>query len=168
MHAITTSDRLVLREVTPEDASFMNDLLNSPGFLRYIGDRGVRSDEDASKFIEEKYRAAYTQHGYGLWVVEIGDGTPVGICGFVKRDHFECPDLGFAFLPEHSRKGYGYEAAGAAMAYGRETLHFEKVLAITTPDNTASIGLLEKLGFKFESLVDTPTGEMVRLFSFNY
>jgi ribosomal-protein-alanine N-acetyltransferase len=168
MDHIATTDRLLLREVTVEDAAFMNRLLNSPGFLQYIGDRNVRTEEDAANFIEDRYRASYSQHGYGLWTVATKDGVPVGICGFVKRDHFELPDLGFAFLPEHSRKGYGYESAAAAMSYGQEKLGFSKVLAITTLDNIASIGLLEKLGFKFESLTDTPTGERVRLFSFTY
>src|SRR4051794_1075169 len=102
MNTITATERLTLREINSGDAAFTNELLNSPGFLRYIGDRDVRTDEDAARFIEEKYRASYTQHGYGLWVAETLEGTPVGICGFVKRDHFELPDIGFAFLPEYA------------------------------------------------------------------
>lgn len=166
---ILETERLSLRELEAgRDAGFINDLLNSPKFIQHIGDRGVRGVEDAAKFIDERYRASYREHGYGLWVVDLHDGTPVGMCGFVRRDFLDAPDIGFAFLPEHERRGYGYESAAATMKYGHETLGFDKVLAITSLDNEASIGLLEKLGFKFESLTETPTGETIRLFAFTY
>lgn len=168
MDQILATPRLVLREIVEEDAAFANELLNSPGFLKYIGDRGVRSDADAAAFINERYRASYRQHGYGLWVVDsLEEGRPVGLCGFVKRDYFEHPDLGFAYLPGDCRKGYGYEAARATMNYGRETLGFEKVLAITSLDNHASMGLLTKLGFGDEGVIE-PQEEKLRLFSYEY
>jgi ribosomal-protein-alanine N-acetyltransferase len=167
MATIVETERLILRELTADDASFINTLLNTPKFLKYIGDRNVRSDDDARGFITDRYIRAYATNGYGLWAVEKPDGTPVGMCGFVKRDYFDLPDIGFAFLPEHERKGYGYESAAASMKYGQERLGFTDVLAITSPDNDASIRLLEKLGFTDEGIIK-PQGEKLRLFSYAY
>ncbi|MFL6373750.1 MAG: GNAT family N-acetyltransferase [Pyrinomonadaceae bacterium] len=167
MTTILETERLVLRELTAEDAPFINALLNSPKFLAYIGDRNVRSDEDARDFIINKYVVSYHSNGYGLWAVVTHDGAAVGMCGFVKRDYFDEPDIGFAFLPEHERKGYGYESAAATMKYGRETLGFTKLLAITSLDNDASVGLLRKLGFVDNGIVE-PQGEKLRLFSYTY
>jgi ribosomal-protein-alanine N-acetyltransferase len=149
------------------DDAFVVALLNTPKFLQYIGDRGVRSDEDARAFIDTRYRVSYRDHGYGLWTVETKDGVPVGMCGFVKRDYLDEPDIGFALLPEHERRGYGYESAAAAMNYGRETLGFTKVLAITSLDNDASVALLAKLGFTDNGIIE-PQGEKLRLFSYTY
>ena len=165
---ILETKRLFLRELEAErDAAFVNELLNTPKFLKYIGDRNVRSDEDAAKFIHERYRASYRDHGYGLWAVETLEGVSVGMCGFVKRDYFDDPDVGFAFLPEHERNGYGYESAAATMMHGRDRLGFTKVLAITSLDNDASVGLLTKLGFTDDGVIE-PQGEKLRLFSFAY
>ena len=166
MTQITETERLVIREIEESDAAFMNALLNSPGFLKYIGDRGVRSDEDARRFISERYRKSYADNGYGLYAVLLKDNlVPVGMCGFVRRDTLPGPDLGFAFLPEHEGKGYGQESSIAVLRYGREELGFERVLAITTLDNRASIRLLEKLGFTLEKKMDGPDGERLNVFS---
>lgn len=147
------------------DAEFIFSLLSSPKFIKYIGDRGVRSVSEAATFIETRYRQSYRDHGFGLYtVVTRSDQTPVGICGFVKRDNFVIPDIGFAFLPEHERKGFGFESAAALMLYGEESLGFSEVLAITTPDNDASGNLLLKLGFEFDGLTDMPNGETLRLY----
>ena len=167
MTTILETERLSLRELIADDAVFINTLLNTPKFLKYIGDRNVRSDEDAREFIVNRYAASYTTNGYGLWALETADGTTVGICGFVKRDYFDEPDIGFAFLPEHEGKGYGYESATAVMQYGREKLGFTKVLAITSLDNDASVGLLNKLGFADDGVIE-PQGEKLRLFSYTY
>lgn len=147
------------------DAAFVNELLNAPKFLKYIGDRGVRSNADAAIFIEERYRQSYRDHGYGLYTVEsLSAGTPVGISGFVRRETLPGPDLGFAFLPEFERKGYGFESAAATLSYGRDALGFDEVLAITSVDNDASARLLEKLGFAFQREIKTG-GETLKLFS---
>jgi ribosomal-protein-alanine N-acetyltransferase len=167
MTTILQTERLVLRELTVGDAAFINALLNSKKFLKYIGDRNVKSDEDARNFIVDRYMASYKMNGYGLWAVETNDGTPVGMCGFVKRDYFDEPDIGFAFLPEHERNGYGFESAAAAMRYGREKLGFTKVLAITSLDNDASVGLLRKVGFTDDGIIE-PQGEKLRVFSYTY
>lgn len=165
---ILETDRLVLRELEPErDAAFVNELLNSPKFLKYIGDRNVRSDEDAARFIDERYRASYRDHGYGLYAVDLKGGPAVGMCGFVKRAYLEHADIGFAFLPEHEGRGYGFESATAMMDHGRSFHGFTNVFAITSLDNEASAGLLTKLGFADDGVIE-PENEKLRLFSFAY
>jgi [ribosomal protein S5]-alanine N-acetyltransferase len=163
---ILETERLILREIdSAVDAEFIFELLNSPKFLKFIGDRGVRSVEDARSFIENRYRASYCEHGYGLYVVESKEGHfSIGMCGFVKRDTLPGPDLGFAFLPEFESKGYGYESAAAVMRYGSEKFGFTQVLAITSQDNDVSVKLLEKLGFRFDQIFTTPEGEDLKLF----
>lgn len=163
---IVETDRLILREIDSAiDAEFIFELLNTPKFLKYIGDRGVRSVEQASDFIEKRYRQSYRDHGYGLYTVEQkSDNIPVGVCGFVKRDHFEFPDVGFAFLPEFEGHGYGFESANAVLDFGHNKLDFSKVMAITSQDNHVSVKLLTKLGFNFDRIFQTPEGEDVKLF----
>lgn len=163
---ILTTERLLIRELDAEaDANFINRLLNSEKFIKYIGDRNVRSLEDARDFIRDRYRKSYEDHGYGLYCVELKDsGTPVGMCGFVRRDTLPGPDIGFSFLPEFEGKGYGFESAEAMMRYGRERLGFSTVLAITTLDNEASGRLLGKIGFAFDKTIETPEGETLKLF----
>ncbi len=167
MTKILETERLSLREFVADDAAFINVLINSPKFLKYIGDRGVRSNDDAREFIASRLAASYTANGYGLWAVETKDGTPVGMCGFVKRDYFDGPDIGFAFLPEHERQGHGYESAAATLKYGQKMLGFTKVLAITSLHNDASVVLLNKLGFIDDGIIE-PQGEKLRLFSYTY
>lgn len=167
MTKILETERLLLREFVADDAAFINELINSPKFLKYIGDRGVRSVDDARDFIASRLAASYITNGYGLWAVETKDGTPVGMCGFVKRDYFDEPDIGFAFLPEQERQGYGYEAATATLKYGQEALGFTTVLAITSLSNDASVGLLKKLGCVDKGIIE-PQGEKLRLFSYTY
>lgn len=168
MHVHET-ERLILREMDASaDAEFILELLNSPKFIRYIGDRGVRTVEESALFIENRYRQSYREHGFGLYTVELkSDATPVGICGFIKRDNLDHPDLGFAFLPEHERKGFGIASAAACLTYGCETLGLARVLAITTHDNIASIRLLEKLGFSETGNFISTDGETLRMFEYS-
>lgn len=162
---ILETERLVIRELdSAVDAETIFELLNTPKFLRYIGDRGVRSVEEARDFIENRYRQSYRDHGYGLYAVELKDGTAIGMCGFVRRDTLPGPDIGFAFLPEFEGQGYGVESAAAMMEYGREVLGFGEVLAITSLDNHASGHLLEKLGFRFVEEISSG-GEKLRLYA---
>jgi RimJ/RimL family protein N-acetyltransferase len=154
--AILETERLTLRELDKTcDSTFVFELLNTPKFLEYIGDRKVRSRDDAADFIENKYAASYREHGYGLYAVDLKQsGMPVGICGFVRRDTLPGPDLGFAFLPEFERQGFGIESGEAVMKYGREKLGFTDVYAITSLDNDASSRLLEKLRFEFQEFIE--------------
>ncbi|MEQ1603569.1 MAG: GNAT family N-acetyltransferase [Pyrinomonadaceae bacterium] len=161
---ILQTTRLNVRELnSASDAEFICALLNTPKFIKYIGDRGVRTADDAAAFIDDRYRQSYRDHGYGLYAVELKDGTRIGMCGFVRRDTLPGPDIGFAFLPEFERRGFGYESAAAMMKYGHDAFGFTTVYAITSPDNDASGSLLEKLGFTFDKLI--PSGdETVKLF----
>ena len=147
------------------DAEFIFELLNTPKFLKYIGDRGVRSVKQARDFIENRYRQSYREHGFGLYTVELkNEHIPIGLCGFVSRDTLPAPDLGFAFLPDFEGKGYGFESASAILRFGRERLGFTQVLAITSQANDDSVKLLEKLGFRFDRVFTTPDGEDLKLF----
>lgn len=161
------TERLVLREITVDDSEFILDLLNQPKYLQYIGDKGVRTVEDAATFIENLVRKSYRDNGYGHYIVRLRDDpTPMGTCGYVRRDLLPDPDIGFAFLPQFERKGYAFESADAVLKYGREVLDFKRVLAITTPDNESSGRLLEKLGFTFDRLIKPAAGdEELKLFS---
>ena len=168
---ILETERLILREIVESDAEFIFALLNQPSFIKYIGDRNVRTIEQAREFIENRYRQSYREHGFGLYAVELKSEIPnpksqIGICGFVKRDSLPDADIGFAFLPQFCGKGYALESANAVMKYGRDVLGLARVLAITSQDNESSGRLLEKIGFKFESLIKMPPDtEELKLFS---
>ena len=161
------TERLVLRRLTTKDAAFILELLNDPAFLRYIGDKGVRTHADACRYIETGPMASYERHGFGLYRVELKDGgEPIGMCGLLKRDYLPDVDIGFALLPAHRSKGYTLEAAAAVLAHATDTLGLKRVLAITSPDNVASIGLLERLGFRFERMARPAENEPeVKVFS---
>ena len=167
MNLITETERLVIREMDSSvDAEFVFAILNSPKFIKYIGDRGVRSIEEAAVFINEQYRQSYIDHGFGLYtVLQKTAATQIGMCGFVKRPHLDHADLGFAFLPEFERQGYGFESASSMLNYGKIELEFSSVYAITSLDNEASGNLLEKLGFGFDGVEAMPDGESLKVFS---
>ena len=163
---ILETERLVLRRVSSDDAEFILELLNQPSFLRYIGDKGVRTTEDAVRYIQTGPVASYERFGFGLYLVELKETrVPIGMCGLLKRDTLPDADVGFAFLPDYWSQGYAFEAASGVMQYGREVLGLRRIVAITSLDNDASIRLLEKIGLKFEGLI-TPSEELgeVRLF----
>ena len=151
---ILDTDRLALRELNPQDAAFILELVNEPAWLQYIGDRGIRTLEAARDYLLKGPIAMYARHGFGLWLVELRDGqTPVGICGLIKRDALDDIDLGLAFLASYRRKGYAYEAARTTMLYARSVLGVRRLAAITSLDNEGSRRLLEKLGFIFERTI---------------
>ncbi len=157
---ILETKRTILREVAADDAEFILDLLNQPSFIKYIGDRNVRTISEARDYIENRFRESYKQFGFGMWAVELKEtGTPVGICGFVKRDFLPDADIGFAFLPQFCSQGYAFESANASMNYGRDILGLLRVVAITSQDNESSGRLLEKINFKFERLIKLPHSE---------
>ncbi|QPC45631.1 GNAT family N-acetyltransferase [Mangrovibacillus cuniculi] len=144
---IFETERLAIRFITEEDASFLWNLLKDPTWVKYIGDKGFTSVEEVKQYIQDGFILMYATYGHGLYVVEQKDsGKPVGICGIVKRIGLEHPDLGFAFLSEFQGKGYGFEASQATLKYGKDFLKMKKILAITTRGNVASARVLEKLG----------------------
>ena len=165
--ALLETARLTLRLLTEDDAPFMLELLNEPSFIRNIGDRGVRTIEEARDYIALGPIASYARFGFGLYLVELtAPPASIGICGILKRDQLPEPDIGFAFLPSYWSKGYAWEAASAVKAYARDTLAFPRLLAIANPSNASSIRLLEKLGFTFTSLMTlTPEADEVKLYS---
>jgi RimJ/RimL family protein N-acetyltransferase len=148
------TERLVLTHLADRDAEFIRGLLNEPSFIRYIGDRGVRTADDARRYIQDGPVAGYARYGYGLLRVGLkADDTPIGICGVLKRDTLPEPDLGFSLLPAWWSKGYANEAASAVIQQARGPLRLGRILAITSVDNESSIRLLGKLGFQFERMI---------------
>lgn len=166
---ILQTERLVLREMLPQDAEFILELLNQPSYRRFIGDKGVRDLLGAENFIENVIRKSYRDNGYGHYLVRLKDHeTPLGVCGFMNREMLDHPDIGFAFLTRNEGNGYAREAASGVLKYGREQLNIRRVVAITTRDNERSGRLLEKIGLKFDRLFDTPEGESLKLFTVNF
>ena len=150
---VLETERLVLRRLTLNDAPFIVELLNEPSFLRFIGDRGVRNIQDARHYLLKGPITSYEKHGFGLNLVFLRDsGDSIGICGLLKRDTLPDVDVGFAFLPTHWRKGYAAESASAILTHGRRAFGLRRIVAITSPDNVASIGVLEKIGLKFVAM----------------
>ena len=166
---VLETERLILRHLSLEDAEFILDLLNQPSFLRYIGDKGVRTPDDARAYILNGPMASYEQFGFGLFLTELKDARiPIGICGLLKRETLDDVDVGFAFLPAFWKQGYAFESATAVMAYGRDVLGLDRIVAITSPDNDASIKVLNKLGLRFERMIRlTEDAPEVRLFISN-
>jgi len=162
---ILETARLRLRTLSVDDAEFILELLNDPGFLRYIGDKKVRTAADARDYILRGPIDSYARHGFGLYLVELKDSRePIGICGLLKRDWLEDPDIGFAFLARFTSVGFGYESATAVLAFARRTCGLSRVAAITSPDNVASIGLLTRLGFRLERDATSSEGDQVKIF----
>ncbi|WP_080057801.1 GNAT family N-acetyltransferase [Spirosoma aerolatum] len=144
------TDRLLLQKFTFEDAPFILQLLNTAAWLRFIGDRGVRTLDDACLYIRNGPLQSYEQHGFGPYLVRLKENEqPIGMCGLFKRDTLEDMDIGFAYLPEHVGKGYGLEAATAVMDFARNELNATRIVGVVDPQNANSIRLLEKLGLRF-------------------
>ena len=153
---ILETERLALHELTADDAPFILELLLSRGFQENIGDRGV-SDLDGARGYIERTRAGYAANGFGLWRADVrATGEPAGICGLVKRDGLEHPDVGYAFLEGFWGSGLASEAAAATLAYARETLGLPTVVAIVQPTNGGSIAVLRKIGMKAAGLIELP------------
>lgn len=185
MKYILETERLRLREFTLNDCDFIIELLNSPGWLQFIGDRNVRNREQAQHYLENGPFKSYQVNGYGLYMVEKKDdhegepatatsasyaGKPasaaaVGMCGILNRDTLDCPDIGFALLPDFSEMGYALEIASATLRYAKEKLGLPKIAAITLPGNVRSIRLLEKLGLSFRNTIRSASNEELLLYS---
>ena len=164
---ILETDRLILRHLTIEDAEFVLKLLNEPSFLSFIGDKGVRTLDDARNYILKGPVESYQRFGFGLYLTELKEnGIPIGICGLLKRESLKDVDIGYAFLPQFWGQGYASEAAAAVMAFGKSALGLNRIVAVTSPDNHSSIKVLEKLGLKFAQMVRLSEGEPeIKLFA---
>ena len=164
---VLETGRLVLRQLSFDDAEFIVTLLNDPSFLQNIGDKGVRTNADACSYLSSGPIASYERFGFGLYLVELKDtGDSIGICGLLKRDELDDVDIGFAILPKYWSKGYAVEAALAVTAYARKVIELNRIVAITKPDNTGSIRVLEKIGFRFEKMIKlSDEGHELKLFA---
>ena len=161
------TERLIIRQFDLSDAAFIMQLLNSPGWLEYIGDRNIRTTDDAEAYLANGPIKSYGTNGFGISMVLLKEGeTPIGACGLLKRDYLEDADIGFAFMPEYLGKGYGYESAEAIINYAKGELNISHIKAFTVPNNIPSINLLKKLGFGFEKTFKIP-GEEEELFLFS-
>jgi RimJ/RimL family protein N-acetyltransferase len=163
---VLETDRLILRWLTADDSAFILELLNDPGWLQFIGDKGVHTLEEARSYLLKGPIDMYGRLGFGLYLTELKESSvPIGICGLIKRDGLEDVDVGFAFLPQFRTKGYAYESASAIMVYGKDVLKLERIVAVTSPENRHAARLLEKLGLRFERMVTLATGAAeMRLF----
>ena len=151
MTSILETERLSLREFNTTDATFIIQLLNSKGWLKFIGDRHIKTLEQAENYLTNGPMKSYSVNGFGLSMVELKNThTPIGMCGLIKRDNLPDIDIGFAFLEEFMGNGYAFEIAQATINFAKENLHKETILAITIPTNVRSINLLKKIGMKFE------------------
>ncbi len=151
------TERLLLRDMQLDDAPFILKLLNTEGWLKYIGDRNVTSLQAAETYLKEKVMAGRSDRALGMLLVETkGEGEAIGICGLVERKGLDAPDIGFAFLPEHMGKGYAYESARQVLRLANTVKGFKKVQAITIKENLSSIRLLQKLGLEFKRTIRIP------------
>ena len=154
---VLETSRLYLRRLSTNDVEFIVELLNEPSFIRNIGDKGVRTTDDAVHYLLNGPIASYEKFSFGLYLAELKDsGIPIGICGLLKRETLDDADIGFAFLERFWGHGYAFEAASAVMDYGRKLLKLPRIVAITAPYNQASIKVLEKIGLRFVKMMSLP------------
>jgi RimJ/RimL family protein N-acetyltransferase len=159
MDSLETS-RLILRPFSLEDAAFVLELVNDPDWLANIGDRKVRTLEDARNYLRRGTLAMYERMGFGMYVVTLkGSGESIGTCGLIKREELEDVDIGFAFLPAFRGRGFAFESAAAVLEYGTTVLGLKRIVAIVSAANQPSIRLLEKIGLRFERTIRFPGDE---------
>ncbi|CAE6924314.1 Acetyltransferase (GNAT) domain [Vibrio sp. B1REV9] len=161
------TERLILRLVSVEDAPFILELYNQPDFYRFVGDKQIRSLEEAERYIQDNMLRMQERKGVSLLVVETKvDNQPIGICGLVKRDTLTAFDIGYGYLPDAYGKGYAIEAARAVIRHARDGMQIENLVAITNNDNHRSISLLGKLGFQYERIEQTyDNGRTLQLYT---
>jgi RimJ/RimL family protein N-acetyltransferase len=157
--SVINTERLSLRCLTADDAPMILALLNEPPFLQFIGDRKVRTLDDARAYITNGPMAMYERHGFGLWHTALRDtGEPIGICGLIKRDALPDVDVGFAFFPHYCGKGYATESAAAAIELGKQRFGLTRIVAVMQKNNAVSRRVLEKLGLLAEGTVTLAEG----------
>ncbi len=141
------TERTIIETISLDDADFFVSLVNTPDWLRFIGDRRVKTADEAKQFLQSGFLRSYRENGFGYYLVRTLDRDPIGICGFLKKPELTNVDFGFAFLPEFCGRGFGFESATAVLDYGATAYRFRVLDAVTLPDNKSSIRLLSKLGF---------------------
>ena len=154
---ILETERLILSKLSVNDAPFFYELVNDPAWIEFIGDRGVKTLADAENYLSTKIVPSYKKNGFGFYLVSSKNkNVSMGISGLVDREGLEHIDVGYAFLPEFRGKGYAYEATKSVLSYAKNTLLIEPVIAITNEDNLKSCQLLERLGLKFDKIIQLP------------
>ncbi len=166
MKPILQTERLTIRQLTTVDTAFIIELVNTPGWLQFIGDRNVHTTEEAIGYLTNGPLKSYAENGFGLYLVATkADDIPIGMCGILKRATLDNPDIGYALLPAFAGMGYAYEMASAVLNYALQELKPPSICAITLPVNTSSIKLLAKLGLKNKGpFVAADTKETLLLF----
>ena len=151
---VLETERLSLRKLNLDDAGFIVELLNEPAFVRFIGDRNIKTLEDARAYLTKGPLTSYERFGFGLWLAQLkASGEALGMCGLVKRESLADIDIGYAFFERFWLKGYASESAAAVKTYGMQVLGIKRLVAIADPDNIGSIRVLEKIGLKYERLI---------------
>jgi [ribosomal protein S5]-alanine N-acetyltransferase len=154
---ICETERLIICQLTVDDAPFVFTLLNTPTWIQFIGDRGIRNIDEARNYLLNGPIASYKRLGFGLFLVKLKAGdTPIGMSGLIKRDGLQHVDIGFALHPDYTGKGYAFESSSAVMKYAREILKLTTIDAITSEDNVHSIALLKKIGLAYKKMVTLP------------
>jgi RimJ/RimL family protein N-acetyltransferase len=148
------TDRLVLRQFTPDDADFIFELLSEPSFIQNIGDRGIRTLDDAGLYIQNGPMKSYQKNGFGLWLIVLKETEQrIGMCGLIRRDGLEDVDIGYALLPRFWSQGYAVESARAVKEYAKDVIGLKRIVAIVDPANQGSIRVLEQIGLRYEKMI---------------
>lgn len=166
MNYVAETEQLLLREWLLSDASFVFELLNSAGWIKYIGNRNINQLSDAEEYITQRLQAGIDKNNFGFWCVVLkSTQLPIGMVGIVEREWLECPDFGFAFLPQYQGKNRAYEASSSVLDLAKNTFGFKNLCAITLPENQRSIQLLERLKFTFQKEISDPdTNEILNVY----
>jgi len=152
---IAETNRLIIKKFKKADASFFLELANSPNWIKYIGDRDLKTEKDAKKYLKNGTIKSYDTFGFGFYKLELKteNNKPIGTCGLVKREELDDVDIGFAMLPEYEGMGFGYESSVEILKIAKQKYNLKRIAAITLPTNKSSIHLLEKLGLTLEKKV---------------
>jgi len=152
---IAETDRLLLSKITIDDAPFILELVNTPDWIKYIGDRNIKTVEQAETHIKNNQLKCYETHGFGYYKLQVKAENlkTIGTSGLLRRDNLEHVDIGFSFIPDYHGKGYGFEAASEIMKLAKDKFNIKTLCAITLPINQPSINLLEKLGLSYQKTV---------------
>jgi ribosomal-protein-alanine N-acetyltransferase len=161
--------RLIIEELEPDDAPFTLALLNDEAFIQNIGDRGIRTVEQARQYLLEGAIASYLKNGFGMFAVRLREtGETLGMCGLVKRPGLDNVDIGYGFLPAARGQGYALEATRRVLSWATQDLKIKRLVAIVSTGNMPSRSLLEKIGMQFESMIRLPGDEQeICLYTWN-
>ena len=151
------TERLLLKPMSKEDAPFLLELLNSPKWIKYVGDRNVHSIEEAASYIKIKMTPQLKRLGFSNYtVIRKTDHAKLGSCGLYDREGLEGVDIGFAFLPQYEKMGYAFESANKIKELAFSQFNLKQISAITTKENKDSQKLLKKLGLKYMKIINIP------------